>query len=636
MTKALRRALVRRANGETGFTLIEVIVAMVITMLVMTTLTYVVVAALKTIQQGKQRQTATALATQRIEQLRAMPYNDVTLGTAASVDPGLLYVNQSGGAPYAFKPAASLVPGLPAAGEPLVVNSVSGHWENQQVDKITYQVHTYVTGPFATGSSQTFAITVVVHWTSSVWPNGRTSVERTTTFQPGGCLSSATSPYNAPCQVYVTARAGDALAGVSITDPDDSQLPLLGQSTNSMLLSLPGSSASFFVEQTANGVAKSTGASAEKRDGQVVEAESGGESAKAAVDSDPSSVPNQDVDASLPPPSGGILGVGPASPDASSQGRLTLTHPAGGSGGAHAAISTAAQPCVGLDGDLDTGTPKRPCASSNVSQNAGATTLSYLSPLQGAKVTLATFAPSYTSRAFAGQFGKANGTLTCAGSKPSGITTVDCVAAGATRTVGASGFGAATQNASFTPVATQAGGAALPAGAVLDLGGKGLWQTSTITETARVAEGTGAEARTFARSGTLWVWTGDAAGNGYTEVNLSQWGIAASASDPQSLTLDILATDVKYSNEITLRYSGKVTVQRPKVSAAGTFPRVVGSMCKTNACVSSVDGSATVVATVQVEVYVQGTPTPWTRFAVVSDLGGVSADVSYKAASDAP
>ena len=624
------------ATRDAGFTLIEVIVAMVITVMVMTSLTYAVVSSLKTIQQGKQRQSATALATQQLERLRAMPYDDVTLGSAgATVKPGLLYVNTTTGAPYYFLPPGTLVPGVSSPGERLVINTVSGQWADQQVDQVTYRVHTYVTGPFASASgSQTFNVTAVTQWTSNVWPDGRMSVERTTTFQPGGCLSSATSPFNAPCQVYTTARAGEALAGVSVSDPDDSTVGLVGTPTTNLQLGFPGANASFFVEQTANGTATATATSSQKRADQTVTGSEGGDSVKAAVDSDPSSTPNQSVSESLSSSDAGVLTVGdPSDTNPSSPGRLTLTQSGGDHGGARAAISADSSICKGLSNiGLATGTPLRPCASSNIQLGGTASTLDYRSPLGGADVRLASFAPSWQSRAVAGVFGQSTASgQVCGGTTvPSGAP-VNCVYAATERTVGTATF-------EVKPKSSPGGYPVYDPGAGLAWDfNNGLWQVTGLSETASVSDGVGGTGWNFSRSGTLKVWTGDTADdlNGYTTVNLADWAAPATGSLPASRTLDVLPTQIQYSPEVSMVFTGKVTVQRPKASSVGSFPRDVTADCQDEACVTSVDGAAGVVSTIQVEVFVNGTPTPWTRFAVVTDLGGLRADVSYKAAIDA-
>jgi len=643
VTKAIRRALARRAGGEAGFTLIEVLVAMVITLIVMTSLSYVVVSALKTIQQGKQRQTATGLATQQLERLRAMPYDKVTLATTgASVLTPNPYATVTGGATTLDASALqTLVPGVTA--EPLVLNTVSGQWADQQVDNVTYRVYTYVTRPAVASGGQTFNLTVVVTWTSNVWPNGRASVERTTTFSPAGCLSTATSPFAAPCQVYVTTRAGDAQAGVSVSSTEDPAVSpwLLGANgVEQLQLAFPATSSSFYVEQTATGnaAALTTSSIVQKISGTT---STGGQSAKAAVDSDPSSTPNQSVSVTTPGHSTASQSVNDGF-GAGSRGTLTMTQGGSDVGHARSAIGADTAICRGLsDAALATGTPTRPCSSADIQPGGTGSSLVYRSPLGGGDVTLARFAPNGQSRSVAGAFGQATTGSVCGGSG----TPVDCVYAAAQRTLGTAAFTVASNvvNAGFptAPVAfDDDGDGVLPvlSGTAAFDASIGLWSMAGLTESAWVEEGTGARvpsSTSFARSGTLSVWTGTS-GSGYTTVNLADYTAPVSATTPAPEPLTIFPTEIRYSNEVTLRYSGQVTIQRPKIASSPAFTtaRDVTTQCKTDACQTSIDSSGGMVASVNVEVLINGAH--WTSFAVVTDLGGLTADVSYKAASDAP
>ncbi len=617
MTTRIRRALARRARGDAGFTLIEVIIAMVITVTVMTALVYGVVGSLKTIQQAKQRQTATALASQTLERLRAMPYDSVTLPNGSSYAAGLPYASSTNGISY-FDPPASLLPG--GLHETLIVNGVSGQWATQLVDQVTYKVSTYVTlAPVTQSGSQSYNLTVIVDWASSVWPGGREVAQRSTTFSPAGCLSTATSPFAAPCQAYVTARAGEALSGITASDPTDSTLPLLGtdalgSAVDQLLLNFSSTSATFIVEQTASGTATATTSSAQSKG--ATSTSTGGESAKATVDSDPSSTPNQSVTDSTTQ-SADTISIG--TNGTPGDGTLSVTPTAGDVGDARAAVAADGTICIGAGGTaLTTGSPLRPCASSDLKEGGGGA-LTYVSPLKSANVALATFSgESQPSRAIAAVLGVAN-TNACDG----GGTPVDCVHAAASRSLNTFAF-AATPAMGTVPFDTT----------------KGLWNVSGLQETARAEEGVGATSdlsKLYTRAGTLWVYTGSGPYSGYEQVDLSQFETPASALLPASQQWDIPTTSVQYSSAISITYSGSVIVQRPKVvrtPVTRTGDPTVD--CQSAACTTSVNGSGAVVGRVDVSVYLNGSATPFTRFAVVTDLGGLTADVSYKAAPNAP
>jgi prepilin-type N-terminal cleavage/methylation domain-containing protein len=592
-----RRAACREPDD--GFTLIEVIVAMFVTVLVMTALTYAVISSLTTIQQARQRQTATALATQQLERLRALPYDTVTQPDGAStVEAGLQYVTSSG-AGATFAPASALLPGV---AETLVVNTVSGQWDDVKVDRVTYRVQTYVTRAVPTLSgSQTYNLTAIVRWTSSVSPEGRETVLRSTTFSPAGCLSTVTSPFAAPCQAYYTIRAGESLSGVTITNPVDSSAAMLGLDASKLQLDFATVSSNFLVEQTATGNAGAVTSAASTAGSGA--AETGGEAAGVAVDSDPSSVPAQSLAASTPPHSSATLTA------SGTGGTLALRPSTSDSGSARAAIFADAATCVGAKGvPLTTGpgSALRACASST-QQTAGApAALTYTAP-DGTGLTLATFGTTGApSRAVAAVLAATNSGV-CAGG---GV--IDCAHAASSRSIGAVGFG----TDSFT---------AAPAGFTSS---KGLWSLDGIREYVQTEEGSSALPPAFTRSGTLVVWTG----SGYQSVALANYATPATGSVLASETWDVPTTTVRYGG-VEVDYAGSVTVQRPSVKhLPETRTGVVATDCKVDACETSVDASGSVTS--QITVTIRDGATVLTTFAVVSDLGGLTAQATYKAAAN--
>jgi Tfp pilus assembly protein PilV len=289
--RSINRAV--RHGRDDGFTLIEIILAMFLTVVAMTALLGVLVSSLKTVTQARQRQTATALATQSLERLRALPYDSVT-GSAAATYPktvGLQYVTTSG-TTDTFAPTV-----LPGVSETLVVNQYSGKLASTTIDGVAYVVQTYVTKPAATAAlQQAFNLTALVSWTSTVYPTTRTTAERSTEYSPAGCLSTAQSPFAAPCQAYFTAQAGLSASGFSVTNADDPTLDIPGINGRLVELNLPVLSANLQIEQTASGSAVGGTSAAKTVPGAA--AGVGGVSASVAVDSDPSSTPSQQQSAS--------------------------------------------------------------------------------------------------------------------------------------------------------------------------------------------------------------------------------------------------------------------------------------------------------------------------------------------------
>lgn len=591
------RCRVRRAVSgvEEGFTLIEIILAMFLTVVVMTALLGVLVSSLKTVTQARQRQTATALATQSLERLRALPYDSVTGpgGAAYPKTSGLQYVTTSG-ATDTFVPTAV----LPGVSETLVVNQYSGKLASTTVDGVVYTVQTYVTKPVPTTGQQAYNLTALVSWTSSVYPTTRTTAQRSTEYSPAGCLSTAQSPFAAPCQAYFTAQAGLSAAGFSVTNKDNPKSAIPGINGTLLELNLPVLSANLQIEQTASGSAVGSTSAAKGVPGAA--AGVGGVSASVAVDSDPSSTPSQQQvasanQASLTP----VSITGPS-------GTLSATPTSTDTASSAAAIQADSNTCKDADAagtGLMTGqaTQLRPCASAAAKQTAGTGTISYLT-LSGTSVSVLSLqqAPQ-AARAVAANLATTNTGVACttgAGAAPPG-----CAHSKAYRTlgdlvVGSPGLGTG------------------PAGFDVN---KGLFRVTGLVESATSERGTGAAATpVYGRAGTLTVWNG----TGYTDVPLSNYQQAPTALQMPSDSWTFLPVTTTYPGGMTVTVEGTLMVQRPKFTVSGPAD------CST-ACVAQVNGAGGITARTLFTV-TNGAAS--TQFVLVSDIGGLVAQSTYKAA----
>lgn len=602
------------ADDDQGFTLIEVIVAMFITLVVMTALLYLVVSSIGTIAQAKQRQTATSLATQALERLRALPYDTVTQPDGSAPAAGLEYVVSSGGTLY-FRPTA-LVPGFDQA---LVVNRPTSGWtgsgqiENLTVGAVRYKVSTYVTKAPVTGAGQqAFTATSVVSWSSAVTKGTtRRVVEQSVLYSPAGCLSTAQSPFAAPCQSYFTAQAGQVLSGVSVVNPDDSTQPIEGFGANKLELNLPSYAASLLIEQTASANADAQTAGATKVDGTTTT--QGGVSAAASVDSDPSSTPGQSQTETTPGYSSGGLS------DSGVAGRLVVQSASGNFGTASSAIAAPSTVCTGVSGTgLVTGAASmlRPCASSSLTAGTSPSSVVY-QPAWGAggDVTVVRVAGTSTpGRAVAAQLTASNTEACTAGSGP-GVT--GC------------GYGASARTLGETVLGASSGASSVPSGF-----GPGLVRVTGLTESARAEEGLGARAPAYTRSGTLEIWNG----TGYSTVDLSTFAAPAVGATPAGQTWAIPATTIGYPaalGDVALTYEGSVTVQRPVIARKQTGATRTGTLatdCKTAACTTQVNGGGVVTSTLTVTVQRGGIQVG--RFGVTTTLGGLVAQASYKVAAN--
>ncbi len=574
---------------------------MFIVAVVMVSLIGVLISSLSTVTHARQRQTATALATQALERLRALPYDEVTQPAAGSVDAALEYVATVSGV-VRFQPTAV----LPGVDEALVVNSRSGRVQTQAVDGVTYKIQTYVTKPAATpAGQQTFNLTALVSWSSSVTNGTRTTAQRSVTYSPAGCLSTAQSPFAAPCQAYFTAQAGTVLGGISVANAVDSKLPVEGFGSGTLLdLTLSGVNSNLLLEQTASATSNAQTSSARSDS-----AASGGQIAVAAVDSDPSSVEGQ------------ISGSGTSGQTSGAQsltgaaGTLSLKPSTADSGRADAAIQATTTECIGASGvALATGPSAalRPCASSRITPSGGDASLDWTPPSGGAMTLAQLTETGSVWRSVAANLTSSNAGACIQGSGP---TVLGCAHAAASRS-----YADVLVGGTGTPEAFPTGwNTATNPGAIVRLTG--------FAESATAEDGTGAGAPTYSRTGSLLVW------NGSTHQVID-------VTAPPSVPVDIPATSFKYGSYY-LTYEGTVSVEPPSTSrtpAARSGNALTD--CKAEACVSRVSGGAGVV--VNLEVTITAVPydplsvaPPLGRFSMGLNLGGLVAQASYKAAPNA-
>jgi prepilin-type N-terminal cleavage/methylation domain-containing protein len=587
MPRYLRRWQ-QRGGDDAGFTLVELLVAMTVTLVVMSALLGVFVQSLKTVSEAKQRQAATGLATRVLEQLRALPYDTVTgVGGAALAagDPNVVYST-----PPRFRP-----PAIAGVDEPLVVNTVSPKLTTETVDGVAYQVRQYVGRAPATGDQQPYTLTTLVTWT----PRGKapvTTAQRSAVYSPSGCLSTALRPYSGPCQAYFTAQAGQSAAGISVTNLDDSTAEIPGFTGSRIALGLPLLSAGMLLEQTT--AATSLVATTEGTTGSGdTTARTGGRNASTAVDSDPSSTPGQTATATTA---------------AQTSTALTLSGPAGtlrtrptptDTGSASSAVAAEPAMCpaaTATSATLTTGATgaRRPCAAGSV-QPAGSTPGALTYDTAGslgigtAQVVSLAAAPS-PARAVAAHLTASN-TDACPGTSG-----VGCSHAQAYRALGAAVVGG------------------LPAGGGLPSTFAGSWRVSNLVETARSERGVSARAPAYTRSGTLEHWNG----SGYTAVTLA-------AGTDQSITVPTAVwTGASAGRAVRIEVASTIRV-RPAAVPAPSGP----ADCKAQACTASAGAPGGVAGDTTYRVFVDGQP--FTSFRVTTDLGGLITEASYRAAPDA-
>ena len=583
----------RAGTDEGGFTLVELVIAMFITLLVMSSMLGLFVSSLSTVALAKQRQTATALATQTLERLRALPYDVVKAGirsgTAAyTSDPNLADIATP---TPRFRPVSGGIDEVLVTSSSQVTPPLSLHRVPTTVANVTYTVGIYVT---QAGTPQpAYNLTALVTFQSSVSRGAKSIIQRSTSFSPSGCLSTANHPFSGPCQAAFSALGKSSPGGVTVSNPTGSDVNIQGFGGTEIGIDVASTSATTTVEQTTTLVAGARTSAATQTVGGVT-GTSGAQNASASADSDPSS----------------SAAAGSATSSAPSQtiavqsltglaGTLSATPNSTDTGAAASQVIAGATGCVNSGGA--TIASGQPCASSSVHPQGAASTVTYnlggASPLRSMPTfTLASVAPaSGPTRAVAGRFTIANGS-TCTVAVP------NCAHAGIRRVVGDVAVGG------------------LPARVAGDLGPAAYTNAFTVTglvESARAESGTGSSAPALSRTaGTLAYWNGAT----YTSLALSTV-TADQAIDPPSVTMTYTHPS---GRNVVITADTDIRLIAPRTTIA------IPALCQPLACTAEATSAGTLRAQTLYTVTFEGLPV--TSFVVSTDLGGLNAESSFRAA----
>ncbi len=260
------------SQRDAGFTLVELVVAMLVIAIVLIAIITVQARALTTNATSQARQESTAIANQAMEELRSMPWDYLKKGlysgffTAAGGDPfvtgSTLSVN---GRSYALKiGSVGSDQDLSDAWPPLfdsagsnkqAVSSPSGNGD-------VFTQRAYVTADQA-GNTNAVGLVVVVSWDRRTDGDTIQTVLTSTAYAPSaGCGDTKQAPFLAACQAQFEAKASTAKVDVaaSATSIDGSTiLPILnGSSFYRMQLSTGSSSARVASQQVSSATSIAT------------------------------------------------------------------------------------------------------------------------------------------------------------------------------------------------------------------------------------------------------------------------------------------------------------------------------------------------------------------------------------------
>jgi type II secretory pathway pseudopilin PulG len=346
-------------HSEGGFTLVELMVAVGVMLVALLAMFYTTTIGFTDIALSRQRQSANGLANQAIEEIRALPFDTLTKGLASW--------DVSGDSRIVACGALKCFGGerIPTSGYPVGTNIVPlvPHTRTLTVGPTTYTVAVYVTYYQNDVNTNTFRLTSIVNWPSTVRQGASTEVQtQTIAFSPEGCLSTDTHPFAAPCQPFLYATAAADEGAIEISGPIE------GLDLERSTLQLTGQTSTMQVEQiwATQGTAKTTGVGMKRFSSS--EQTVGRTQVASGADNDPSQAESDFQTKGAPPPSqsGGSL-----SRD-SGQNRMTVT--VGGGSTAQTTSTTSASitpshPCA--DPDALVQNDSLPCGNSNAWQ-AGA------------------------------------------------------------------------------------------------------------------------------------------------------------------------------------------------------------------------------------------------------------------------
>lgn len=275
----------RTGAPDAGSTLLEVTIAIALLAMLATSVIPAFMSMMVHTAISKQRQVATSLLNEAMEQVRALPFALVANGldndeVVASADPRITVSGSS----YTFMNGEAIPHGnLDYTQPPLVPHATS-----RIVEDASYTVAVYPT--LFEGSATTLRVTVIVDWNDS-YQQGRLDSIQTQSIlysDPTGCISSATHPFAAPCQPFLYASASSGNAAITVTPAPGVIGPAVGAiALTSAQLDLPSTSSTMQVEQITTVSSKTlTGG------GTIVTASTattGAASAALGVDDDPGS-----------------------------------------------------------------------------------------------------------------------------------------------------------------------------------------------------------------------------------------------------------------------------------------------------------------------------------------------------------
>lgn len=591
----------RPRGDDSGFTLVEVLVAMAVISTALLGLIFAQLQSLTTITVAKQRQQATALATQTMEQVRSLSYATVLAGMSSTdlTDPNIV--------------GGRLRPAFDSSIDEPVLSTVTSDTTaplrphvradaTTFLNGIQFTVRTYLTRAGADVSVSGVTVTVAVTWSSAASGHAKIAVQRSRIYQVSGCSGTTLRTFSGPCQTFLYGQAGSRGGSLAVRPGGAATTLPFGSAATGGTVTFPVVSALAQAEQLVSGSGTAATSGATLSAGSA--SSSGSVPAVSTSRTDPETGPGSDgsrtsTQTGSALTTGGVAGTLALRPGAADTTSVLSVPVAGVT---PACIDTSPVPLTVTSGQV--------CSSASASLGGAVGVSLDLAPVgtRDLPPTDLVQVPATTSlKGWAGRYTHA-GTIHC-----TTATSAGCVAATSAHRVGT------TQLGQVPPTAI---GDTVPAGFAGYLA-----RVDALSATAWSESGTGATnpapawpfsstTAVWSRQGTVSYWTG----SGYASLGLAtSTALADVALPPVSVTY-------AGGTAITVTVSGSLRVKTPSSTTSGTTP------CVTAACSRTSDSGA-VTAQLHYVVSNASSAAAVADFWVDVDLGSASAKTSYRSAS---
>jgi len=218
----VRRRSVRlgwvRVRSDSGFSMVEVMIASGLVFGAIVALMQGLSLGVRTAGSGREREAANALVDQTIEQVRALPFDDLDNGYNQGDLVGDPNIDSACGSQWCYNGESLLVDSdpnyIPKQPSPLYPHRQTASAcasttcaSNTSVGVTPFTISTYVTNLNNDAAMKTYRITAIVTWKPLGPADRGQSQAQTILHYPAGCLSLQTRPFSGRC---VTAFSGQA------------------------------------------------------------------------------------------------------------------------------------------------------------------------------------------------------------------------------------------------------------------------------------------------------------------------------------------------------------------------------------------------------------------------------------------